>query len=64
MPRLDFSVKEQTFKLTVDENCFVASPVPVVLVRPRETELCDSSIIGLVQMLVTGDEAVRSGADP
>jgi hypothetical protein len=41
----DFCFRE----LTMDENCFVASPV--------------LSLIGLVQMFVTGEE-VRSGADP
>ncbi len=55
-------------QLTVDEKCFdvVASPAVMVRARPppREKEgWVVTSLIGFVQMFVTGEE-VRSGADP
>ena len=54
--RTENHTNKQTNKLTLDENCFVASPP----VRPLLLKL---SLIGLVQIFVTGDD-VRSGADP
>ena len=55
-------------QLTVDEKCFVDVASPAVMVRarppPREKDACVvTSLMGFVQMFVTGEE-VRSGAEP